>query len=80
MYTTCRNSSSLHCYYYYSLVGITLIAFDYVNQISVALDTFSKSHKFLMVGDFNTEVRYDILEDFLFERYVKNLVKPATYF
>ena len=52
----------------------------YFNQISLALDVYSNYDKFLLAGDFNTEDTNDVLEDFLFEHNVKNLVKEPTCF
>ena len=53
---------------------------EYFNQVCLALDVYSNYDKFLLAGDFNTEETNDILEDFLFEHNVKNLVKEATCF
>ena len=53
---------------------------EYFNQVCLALDKYSSYDKFLLAGDFNTEETNDILEDFLFEQNVKNLVKEPTCF
>ena len=48
---------------------------EYFHQVCLALDRYSSYDKFLLAGDFNTEESDDILEDFLFEHNVNNLVK-----
>ena len=53
---------------------------EYFNQVCLALDKYSSYDKFLLAGDFNTEETNDILEDFLFEHNIKNLVKEPTCF
>ena len=53
---------------------------DYFDQICLALDTYSNYDKYLLAGDFNTEETNQVLEEFLFEHHVKNLVKEPTCF
>ena len=53
---------------------------DYFNQVCLALDKYSNYDKFLLAGDFNTEESNEILEDFIFEHNIKNLVKEPTCF
>ena len=53
---------------------------EYFHQVCLALDRYSTYDKFLLAGDFNTEENDSILEDFLFEHNVSNLVKEPTCF
>ena len=53
---------------------------DFLEQIGLALDTYSTYDKFLLAGDFNTEEEVETLNDFLFEHNAKNLVKEKTCF
>ena len=53
---------------------------DYLEQLSFALDKYSGYEKILLAGDFNTENEEEILQDFLFEQNMKNLVKEKTCF
>ena len=53
---------------------------NYFNQVCLALDKYSTYDKFLLAGDFNTEVTNNFLEDFLFEHNAKNLVNEPTCF
>ena len=53
---------------------------DYLEQLGLALDTYSSYEKFLLPGDFNLEEEQQILKDFLFEYNAKNLVKEKTCF
>ena len=53
---------------------------DYLEQLSFALDKYSGYEKILLAGDFNIENEEEILQDFLFEQNMKNLVKEKTCF
>ena len=53
---------------------------DYLDQIIFAMDKYSNYDKVLIAGDLNIDVEEDILEDFLFEQNMKNLVKEKTCF
>ena len=53
---------------------------DFFEQINLALDVYSSYDKFLLAGDFNTDVGDEVLEDFLNDRNAKNLVKEKTCF
>ena len=53
---------------------------DFLDQISFALDNYSSYEKFLLAGDFNIDGEEEILQEFLFEQNVKNLVKHKTCF
>ena len=51
-----------------------------MEQLNFALDKYSNYDKILIAGDFNIDVGEEVLEDFLFERNLKNLVKEKTCF
>ena len=53
---------------------------DYFDQLTLALDNYSKYDKVLLAGDFNVEDTNHVLEDFLFEHSMKNMVKEDTCF
>ena len=54
---------------------------DYFEQLGLALDVYSGYEKFLLAGDFNIEEEEgNCLNEFLFERGAKNLVKDPTCF
>ena len=53
---------------------------DYLEQLSFALDKYCNYDKVLIAGDLNIDIDEEILEDFLFERNLKNLVKENTCF
>ena len=50
----------------------------FFEQLSFALDCYSGYDKVLLAGDFNTEESEECIEEFLFERNFKNLVKEKT--
>ena len=52
----------------------------FLEQISFALDKYSSYDKILLAGDFNMDREEEVLEDFLFEQNIKNLVKDKTCF
>ena len=51
---------------------------DFLQQVRFALDKYSTYDKILLAGDFNIGDQEEILEDFLFEQNMKNLVKEKT--
>ena len=53
---------------------------DFLEQVGFALDKYSSYEKVLLAGDFNIDVEEEILEEFLFEQNIKNLVKEKTCF
>ena len=53
---------------------------DFLEQLSFALDKYCNYDKVLIAGDLNIDIDEEILEDFLFERSLKNLVKENTCF
>ena len=53
---------------------------DYLEQISFCIDKYSNYDKILLSGDFNIDIEEDIIQDFLFEHDMKNLVKEKTCF
>ena len=53
---------------------------DFLEQITFALDKYSTYDKVLLAGDFNIDKGEEKLQDFLFERNLKNLVKEDTCF
>ena len=53
---------------------------DFLEQIIFALDKYSSYDKVLLAGDFNIDKGEEKLQDFLFERNLKNLVKEDTCF
>ena len=53
---------------------------EYFNQVCLALHIYGSYDKFLLAHEFNTEESNDILEDFLFEHNIRNLVKEPTCF
>ena len=53
---------------------------DFLEQLSFALDKYSSYEKMLIAGDFNIDREEEIMEDFLFEQNLKNLVKDKTCF
>ena len=53
---------------------------DFLEQICFALDKYSSYDKILLAGDFNIDNGEEILQDFLFEQNMKNLVKDKTCF
>ena len=53
---------------------------DYLQQLSFAIDKYSSYDKILLAGDFNIDIEEEIIEDFLFEQDLKNIVKEKTCF
>ena len=53
---------------------------DFLSQLTFALDKYSNYDKVLLAGDFNIDENEEILQDFLFEQNMKNLVKDKTCF
>ena len=53
---------------------------DFLNQLSFALDKYSSYERTLLAGDFNIDKEEEVLQDFLLEQNVKNLVKEKTCF
>ena len=53
---------------------------DFLEQMTFALDTYSTYERILLAGDFNIDKEEEKLQDFLFERNLKNLVKEDTCF
>ena len=53
---------------------------DFLNQLSFALDKYSSYERTLLAGDFNIDKEEEVLQDFLSEQNVKNLVKEKTCF
>ena len=53
---------------------------DFLNQLSFALDKYSSYERTLLAGDFNIDKEEELLQDFLLEQNVKNLVKEKTCF
>ena len=53
---------------------------DFLEQMIFALDKYSSYDRILLAGDFNIDKGEEKLEDFLFERNLKNLVKDDTCF
>ena len=53
---------------------------DFLEQLTFALDKYSTYERILLAGDFNIDKEEEILQDFLFERNLKNLVKDETCF
>ena len=51
---------------------------DFLEQISFALDKYSSYDKILIAGDFNIDKEEEILQEFLFEQNMKNMVKDST--
>ena len=51
---------------------------DFLEQISFALDKYSTYDKILLAGDFNIDKEEEILQEFLFEQNMKNIVKDDT--
>ena len=60
----------------HSVYGLTKD--NYLEQLSFALDTYTTYDKVLLAGDFNIDDEEEMLQDFLFERNMKNLVKEKT--
>ena len=58
--------------------GLSKSAF--LGQISFALDKYSGYDKIMLAGDFNIDKEEEVLEDFLFEQNLKNIVKDKTCF
>ena len=52
----------------------------YFQELSLALDVYSRFDKFLLVGDFNVKEGDSILEEFMADYFAKNLVKDPTCF
>ena len=50
----------------------------FLEQLSFALDKYSNYDKILLAGDFNIDDKEEIMQDFVFEQNVKNLVKEKT--
>ena len=53
---------------------------DFLEQVSFALDKYSSYERILLAGDFNIDREEEILDEFLFEQNLKNLVKEKTCF
>ena len=53
---------------------------NFLQQLRFGLDKYSGYERVLIAGDFNIDVTEEILEDFLFEQTLKNLVKEPTCF
>ena len=53
---------------------------EFYEQVGLALDKYSSYDKFLLAGDFNMEEDEEVLQNFLYERNAKNLVKEKTCF
>ena len=53
---------------------------DFLEQVSFALDKYSSYERILLAGDFNIDREEEILEEFLFEQNLNNLVKEKTCF
>ena len=53
---------------------------EFLEQLSFALDKYSSYDKTLIAGDFNIDRVDEILDDFIFEQNLKNLVKENTCF
>ena len=51
---------------------------DFLEQLQFGLDKYSGYEKVLVLGDFNIDDKEEILEEFLFEQNLKNLVKVPT--
>ena len=51
---------------------------DFLEQLQFGLDKYSGYEKVLLLGDFNIDDKEEILEEFLFEQNLKNLVKVPT--
>ena len=53
---------------------------DFLEQVRFGLDKYSSYEKVLLAGDFNMDSEEEVLEEFLFEQDLKNLVKEPTCF
>ena len=55
---------------------------EFLEQLGFALDKYKYSsyERVLLAGDFNIDMEEEILEEFLFEQNIKNLVKEKTCF
>ena len=53
---------------------------DFYHQLGLALDVYKGYEKFLVAGDFNTEITNIHMSDFLSDKHAENLVKTATCF
>jgi exonuclease III len=51
---------------------------DFLEQLQFGLDKYSGYEKVLIAGDFNIDINEEILEEFLFEQNLRNLVKQPT--
>ena len=51
---------------------------DFLEQLRFGLDKYSSYEKILVAGDFNIDIKEDILDEFLFEQNLDNLVKEPT--
>ena len=51
---------------------------EYLEQLCFGLDKYSGYEKVLIAGDFNIDNDDEILQDFLFEQNLKNLIKEPT--
>ena len=51
---------------------------DFLEQLRFGLDTYSGYEKILLAGDLNIDIKEEVLEEFLFEQNLKNLVKSPT--
>ena len=51
---------------------------DFLEQLRFGLDKYSGYEKILIAGDLNIDIEEEILQDFLFEQTLKNLVKEPT--
>ena len=53
---------------------------DFLEQLRFGLDKYSCYEKVLLAGDFNIDDKEEVLQEFLFEQNLKNLVKEPTCF
>ena len=53
---------------------------EYFHQVSLALDNYTTYDKIMLAGDFNIEDTNIILDNFLYEHSMKNIVKDDTCF
>ena len=51
---------------------------DFLEQLRFGLDKYSNYEKVLVAGDLNIDNDEEVLQDFLFEQNLKNLVKEST--
>ena len=55
-----------------------LTKMDFLEQVRFGLDKYSSYEKVLVAGDFNIDNKEEILQEFLFEQNLTNLVKEPT--